>query len=99
MFSDCQPQTVLALVQKLQPQVLVPGQVIYRKGDRGDQIYFLVFGRTVQYLTRGMAIELHGHINEGETFGELAFFEENSRHAMSMVRSELCDIIFLIYFY
>ena len=53
----------------------------------GNQMYFLVFGKTVPYAMKGKAIELHTHIEEGQTFGELAFFEVSNLHRMSMVCS------------
>ena len=86
MFFGCQPLTIMALVQKLESSVAVPGQVVFRKSDKADRMYFLVYGKTVQYQTSrdGMAIELHGHVEEGETFGEMAFFEKKNRHSMSM---------------
>ena len=56
-------------------------------------MFFLVFGKTAQYeINDGTAIEFTTSFSEGDTFGEMAFFEATNRHSVSVKAVEFSEM-------
>ena len=75
LFKKLAPDELVAIVRALRPRQVQAGAVICRKGDAGDQMFFLVDGRvTVMAPT---PIEL----GPGSFFGEMALITGEPRSA------------------
>jgi len=57
------------------------GEVIFRKGDEGDEAYFLLEGEIGVWLDEGSGISRVSTIHSGELFGEIAHLIGESRTA------------------
>ncbi|RJP23888.1 MAG: hypothetical protein C4520_05455 [Candidatus Abyssobacteria bacterium SURF_5] len=78
-FKNCIKIMAMALQSKI-----MTGDVIFRKGDAGREMYVVLKGRVqiVDEDVRGdrtLAV-----LGEGETFGEMAFFERKERSAKAV---------------
>jgi len=65
-----------------------PGEVLIKKGDPGDGIFFLLSGELRARLVVGLQDTTLGSIVAGEFFGEMAMFTHSSRSADVVVESE-----------
>jgi len=72
------PDNVLAEVAELLAEVvLVPGAAVFHKGDPGDSLYLIVYGR-VQVRDGERVLR---HMGEREVFGEMALLDKEPRSA------------------
>jgi hypothetical protein len=70
----------------LQPHEVAPDEVLFRKDDPADRIFYLKSGRIL--------LEEIGEIMEaGEIFGELAFFSEERRRTLTARCIGPCEIL------
>jgi NTE family protein len=60
---------------------LQSGELLFRQGDRSDDVYFLLSGRLRAYTEDGSKRTILGEIGRGETVGELALFTDEPRSA------------------
>lgn len=60
---------------------LQSGELLFRQGDRSDDVYFLLSGRLRAYTDDGGKRTILGEIGRGETVGELALFTDEPRSA------------------
>ena len=60
---------------------LQSGELLFRQGERSDDVYFLLSGRLRAYTEDGSKRTILGEIGRGETVGELALFTEEPRSA------------------
>jgi hypothetical protein len=76
----------------LRPVVYTPGDYIFKKGDRGNEMYFIIKG-VLKVLTDDEERVLNT-ISDGDFFGELALFRNEIR--MATVKAETyCDVYIL----
>jgi CPA1 family monovalent cation:H+ antiporter len=77
-------------VQKLlRPRFTVPGEVILRKGERGDAVFFIASG-AVNVMLPGKSVPL----GSGDVFGEMALLTGDVRRA-DVVASTYCRLLVL----
>jgi len=86
-------QTVFSILDEKRAEWLVsdavsterrydPGALIFREGDEGDSVFLIGSGSAEAVLAAGTAQSvLLSVMHEGETFGEMAFFEGRPRSA------------------
>ena len=60
---------------------LQSGELLFRQGERSDDVYFLLSGRLRAYTEDGSKRTILGEIGRGETVGELALFTDEPRSA------------------
>src|SRR6201996_1696981 len=60
---------------------LQSGQLLFRQGERSDDVYFLLSGRLRAYTEEAGKRVILGEIGRGETVGELALFTDEPRSA------------------
>jgi CPA1 family monovalent cation:H+ antiporter len=76
LFAGLSESAVASIARRLRPRLTLPDQIILRKGDRGESMYFIASGAVRLELPAG-AIEL----GTGEFFGELALITGRPRSA------------------
>jgi len=74
------------------PMTLAAGEVLFRKGDRGDEIYHLLSGRLEVSIEQDTGRIKRHEITEGEIIGELAFVTGERRSATVAAISE-CKLL------
>jgi CPA1 family monovalent cation:H+ antiporter len=77
LFADLEPARRRKLCRLLKARLVVPGETIVRRGERGDSMYFISSGAVEVRLPSGEPIRL----GSGEFFGELALIMEQPRNA------------------
>ncbi|EMJ91917.1 transporter, cation channel family protein [Leptospira alstonii serovar Pingchang str. 80-412] len=70
---------VTTLVFSLKHHIFLPGDILFRKGDIGDNLYILTEG-SVEILSKNDS-EVIAVLSEGKFFGELALVTEERRSA------------------
>jgi hypothetical protein len=76
----------------LRPVVYTPGDYIFKKGDRGGEMYFIIKGNLK--VLKGDEEKVLNTISDGDFFGELALFKNEIR--MATVQAETyCDVYIL----
>ncbi|MDO8549988.1 MAG: cyclic nucleotide-binding domain-containing protein, partial [Ignavibacteria bacterium] len=73
----------------LRPVVYTPGDYIFKEGDRGNEMYFLIKGK-LKVLT-GDESKVLNTLSDGDFFGELALFRNEIRMA-TVQAITYCDI-------
>jgi len=77
------------VVQKLRPVVFAPGEDVFRKGDAGDQMYFITAG-AVEVLG-DVSSDVLATLGPGSYFGEMALLSSEPRNASVRAR-EYCEM-------
>ena len=89
MFAKLGPDEVKALARRFRPRLLVPDEVIIRKGERGSEM-FLISSGAVEVVLPGERVRL----GSGEFFGELAILRARRRQA-DVVALGYCRVLVL----
>ena len=74
LFANLSEDTMARIVRRLRPRLSLPGEIIVRKGDRGESMYFIASGAARLNVADG-DIEL----GSGDFFGELALITGRPR--------------------
>jgi monovalent cation:H+ antiporter, CPA1 family len=77
MFVHLTQQQLDAVARLLRPRFAVPGELLIRKGDRGDSMYFISSGTVEVAAAGGKKIKL----GRGDFFGEMALLSGDRRGA------------------
>ncbi len=86
LFRDIGPGTVADLAALLRPRELPARAVLWRRGDPGESMYFIVSGE-VEVL-----IEPPRKLGHGQFFGELALLNDKPRNA-TVVTTDNCQLL------
>jgi monovalent cation:H+ antiporter, CPA1 family len=87
MFASLQPRARRKISRLLRPRLALPGEVIVRKGDRGDSMYFISSGAVEVRLSTDPV-----RLGTGEFFGELALLNMRPRNA-DVVALGYCQLL------
>ena len=89
MFAGLGPTEIKALARRFRPRLLVPDEVIIRKGDRGTEMFLISSGAVEVVLPNH-----HIRLGSGEFFGEMALLGERRRVA-DVVALGYCRVLVL----
>lgn len=82
LFSDVDNQVLEELIEFAKIKSYPPGTVLFYQGEKGSQLYVILSGKVQVYVTSKAGKELIvGILSPGETFGEIAVFNEVNRIA------------------
>jgi len=83
LFKDLDESTLQALWPRLREKRLRKGEILFRTGDPGDELFLIYSGRIVvsKHVT-GRVEQVLRHMEPGEAFGEMSLFgDEQTRSA------------------
>lgn len=89
LFRDLDVRALTAIATIAEERSVEPGEFLFREGDQGDSMFFVVAG-TVAVLKdgpEGTTVEL-AEIGPPEVLGEMALFEDEPRSATLCTRQE-----------
>lgn len=85
LFEGASPEAIAAIAQLSRPVRFSAGQILFDRGDAGDQVFALRSGRIKLALLTAQGRELVlRHAEAGDFLGELAFLDGTPRSAMAM---------------
>lgn len=87
LFRDFPEDRIRGLAKLLQPVLAVPGEVLIREGERGNEMYFIATG-AVEVLVK----QHHLRLGTGEFFGELALLR-NRRRTATVTAIDYCRLL------
>lgn len=88
LFQSIDKNFQFELALLLQPVIAIPGEIIFKEGDSGNEMFFVVKGE-LSVLREGN--DLLNILRDGDFFGEIALFKNIPRTAT--IRSETyCDL-------
>jgi len=89
MFAALDGKSRRSVARMLRPRLAVPDEVIIRKGERGDAMYFISSG-----AVEGRISPTSVHLGSGDFFGELALLVADRRNA-DVVALGYCQLLTL----
>ena len=89
IFESMSADKIKTISALLDPELVIPGDVLCKKGDPGDSMYFISSG-AIEVDTGDKTLTL----GSGEFFGEIALLKETSRTATVTAQS-FCDVLIL----
>jgi CPA1 family monovalent cation:H+ antiporter len=89
MFAGLGPAELKALARRFKPRLLVPDDVVIRKGDRGSEMFLISSGAVEVVLP-----DKRAQLGSGEFFGEMALLDERPRQA-DVVALGFCRVLVL----
>jgi len=92
LFASLPEDEIKQLIDRVEPQLFSPGQMILEEGDSGDSIFFIKSGhaRVVSHIL-GKELEL-ATLSAGDVFGEVAFLTGRPRTA-SVIALDMLEVI------
>jgi len=89
LFASLPEDEIKHLIDRVEPQLFSPGQMILEEGDSGDSIFFIKSGhaRVVSHII-GKELEL-ATLSAGDVFGEVAFLTGRPRTASVLALDKL----------
>nr|WP_319776221.1 cyclic nucleotide-binding domain-containing protein [uncultured Sphaerochaeta sp.] len=89
LFKGASQEFIKEISLKLKPLILVPDDCLFRHGDIGDEMYFIVKGSLSVY--REDKKEKIATLSEGSYFGEIALLKDIPRTA-TIIADTYCDL-------
>lgn len=92
LFVSLPEDEIKHMLNRVEPQLFSPGQMILEEGDSGDSIFFIKSGhaRVVSHIL-GKELEL-ATLSAGDVFGEVAFLTGRPRTA-SVIALDMLEVI------
>lgn len=89
MFKGAPDDLIRQIVLNLKPVLYTPGDYIFRKGEMGDQMYFISRGKVEIVSEDGATV--FATLSDGSFFGEIALLFSSERTA-SVRAQDYCDL-------
>jgi len=91
-LKDASEKLIRDIVLNLTPRVAIPGEIIFRQGDSGAEVFFISRG-SVEVLS-GDGKQVFAQFGEGNFFGEIALLLDTPRTA-TIRATDYCDLYFI----
>lgn len=92
LFNDTSDKLIREIALELQPMILTPGDYLFKAGDIGSEMFFVITGELEVLSPDGD--QIYSVMKEGDFFGEIALFKNRSRTA-SIRAINYCELYFL----
>ena len=79
LFKGISDKFVREVSLHLRPVVYTPGDYVFREGDRGNEMYFVIKGKLK--VMSGDETVIYNNLSDGDFFGEIALFKNQPRTA------------------
>lgn len=89
MFNGAPEDLIRQIVLNLKPVLYTPGDYVFRKGEMGDQMYFISRGKVEIVSEDGKTV--FATLSDGSFFGEIAILFSSERTA-SVRAADYCDL-------
>lgn len=89
LFKDAQKEFIEEISLKLKPVVLIPGDCLFKMGEIGDEMYFVVKGTLIVFGNQQTGTI--ATLTEGSYFGEIALLKNVPRTA-TIYADSYCDL-------
>ena len=85
IFKDVDEQALLALWPSLRERRLRKGEVIFRAGDPGDELFLIFSGSVVvSKPVTGRVEQVLNRLGQGEVFGEMSVFGDEQKRSATI---------------
>lgn len=88
IFDELNSQQLDWLTQQLQTEQFVPGEVVFREGERGDKFYVVESGQLVITRQVNGSAAVIDHAGPGQYIGEIALLQDRPRTATITAREK-----------
>lgn len=88
MFAGRKPETVAALMGCIEQRAVKAGELVFRRGETGDEVYFVRQGTIRISLTLEEKTLHVASFGRGDFFGELAFLDGQARSADAIAETD-----------
>ena len=88
LFADLEASRIAAIARLLEPQIVPANQVIVRRGDAADAMFFILKGAVSVEVTPPV------RLGPGQFFGEIGLLMETTRNA-TVIAQEECQLLSL----
>ena len=89
MFSLASQEFIESIAIHLVPVVFTPGDYIFRAGEIGEEMYFIIQGHVKVVAPDGKSV--FSRLSDGDCFGEVALFLNMPRTA-TVIAEDYCDM-------
>jgi voltage-gated potassium channel len=89
-FRGADAELISDLAQELKPLVTTPGELVFRAGELGEEMYFITRG-SVEIISPEGKGEVFATLHEGDFFGEIALLMHRPRSASARAAT-YCDL-------
>jgi hypothetical protein len=89
IFKDVDAKFAREIAMQLKPEIFVPGDYVFRAGDEGSHMFFIVNGELE--ILNEEEDQLIATLHNGDFFGEVALFKDQPRNA-TIKAITYCDL-------
>jgi CRP-like cAMP-binding protein len=93
LFKDIDERTLVALWPSLEERRMRKGEVLFRAGDPGEELFLIYSGSiVVSKPVTGRVEQVLSHLGPGEVFGEMSVFGDEQRRSAT-IQAELDTVL------
>jgi len=92
MFKDCSTISVIALVRRLSTILVIPDEIVMKRGDVGNSMFFVRNGSLSAFREVADEVEVTKQYIEGDHFGEYSFFAQDGIREVSVRADTHCSL-------
>lgn len=90
LFREFTDAELAALAARLRPRALRKGQVLFREGDPGDEMFIVTRGTVVvSKAVTGRVEQVLARMGSGDFFGEMSLFDRSPRSATIQAETDV----------
>ena len=88
VFRGVSNEFLIEVSSHMRPQVCIPNETIFKEGDTGNEMFFVIRGN-LQVFSGDKKIST---LTDGDFFGEIALFTENKKRTATVISTTYCDL-------